>query len=60
MYNCLNDRRYIMLAKSWKKICLIILIVACLISIIAKLTNIISFDAAIEGIKNQIQSIQIK
>ena len=49
-----------MLAKYWKKICLIILIIACLTTIIGKLTNIISFDKAIETIKNQIQSIQIK
>jgi len=47
-----------MLAKSWKKICLIILIVACLWDITAKLFNVISFDTAIEAVKAQIQSIQ--
>jgi len=49
-----------MLAKSWKKICMIILIVACLADITIKLLNIISFDKAVEVVKEQIQSIQIR
>ena len=49
-----------MLAKSWKKIGLFILIVACLLNIISKLVKIISFDKAIEGIKYQIQTMQGK
>jgi len=47
-----------MLAKSWKKISLIILIVACLWNIMSKLTNIISFDKALDGVKAQIETLQ--
>ena len=36
-----------MLAKSWKKICLIILIIACLWNIILKFVNILSFDKVV-------------
>lgn len=46
-----------MLAKIWKKIGLIILIIACLWNIVFKLVNKISFDDAINGVKQQIQSI---
>ena len=49
-----------MLAKSWKKIALFILIVACLWNIISKLVSIISFDKAMDEIKYQIQTIQKK
>lgn len=46
-----------MLSKMWKKIGLIILIIACLCNIIFKLVNKISFDDAINGLKTQIQTI---
>ena len=46
-----------MLAKIWKKIGLIILIIACLWNIVFKLVNKISFDDAISRAKAQIQSI---
>jgi len=47
-----------MLAKTWKKIGLIVLIVACLWNIISKLTNIISFDVTLDSIKSYIQTFQ--
>ena len=40
-----------MLAKIWKKIGLIILIIACLWNIVFKLVNKISFNQAIDGVK---------
>lgn len=46
-----------MLSKMWKKIGLIILIIACLCNIIFKLVNKISFDDAINSLKTQIQTI---
>ena len=46
-----------MLAKLWKKIGLIILIIACLWNIVFKLVNKISFDDAINSAKAQIQTI---
>ena len=49
-----------MLAKSWKKIGLIILIIACLWNIVFKLVNKISFDGAIEAAKIQIQELKNK
>lgn len=49
-----------MLAKSWKKIGLIILIIVCLWNIIFKLVNKISFDTAINDAKAQIQIIKDK
>lgn len=45
-----------MLAKSWKKIGLIILIIACLWNIVFKLVNKISFDNIINNAKAQIES----
>ena len=36
-----------MLAKVWKKVCLIILVIACLFNIISKLVNRISFNKEI-------------
>lgn len=36
-----------MLAKVWKKICLIILVLACLFNIVSKLVNRISFNKEI-------------
>lgn len=41
-----------MLAKSWKKIGIIILIIACLINIGHKLATKVSFDDVITDIKN--------
>lgn len=49
-----------MLAKIWKKVGLIILIIACLWNIVFKLVNKVSFDRAIEAAKIQIQAIQSK
>ena len=47
-----------MLAKTWKKIGLIILIIACLWNIVGKLVHRISFDNAIEAAKAQMQSVK--
>ncbi len=44
-----------MLAKIWKKVLLIILIIACIWNIVFKLINKISFDAAIDGVKAKIE-----
>ena len=46
-----------MLARIWKKIGLIILIVACLWNIVFKLVNKVSFNDAINSAKAKIQSI---
>ena len=46
-----------MLAKTWKKIGLIILIIACLWNIVGKLVHRISFDNAIEAAKAQMHSV---
>ena len=40
-----------MLAKSWKKICLFILIIACLWNIISKIVYRISFDETVNSVK---------
>ena len=48
-----------MLAKTWKKIGLIILIIACLWNIVGKLVHRISFDNAIEAAKAQMQNKKI-
>lgn len=37
-----------MLAKSWKKICLIILIIACLWNIISKISYKVSFEEVVK------------
>ena len=44
-----------MLGKIWKKIGIIILIIACLWTIVYKLVNKVSFDGAIENTKKQIE-----
>ena len=49
-----------MLTKTWKKIGLIILIIACLWNIVGKLVHRISFDNAIEAAKTQMQNIKIQ
>lgn len=47
-----------MLAKIWKKVGLIILIIACLWNIVYKLVNKISFDGAIDDAKTKIEQEQ--
>ena len=47
-----------MLAKYWKKIGLIILIVLCLINGVAKLLKVVSFDDTVEAIKTKISISQ--
>ncbi len=47
-----------MLGKLWKKIGLIILIIACLWTIVYKLVNKISFDKAINNAKAKIEEIK--
>ena len=47
-----------MLGKIWKKIGLIILIVACIWNIVFKLVNKISFDGAIEAAKTKIEQLK--
>ncbi len=49
-----------MLSKMWKKIGLIVLIVACLWNIVYKLVNKISFDVAIQEAKQKIEEIKLK
>ena len=49
-----------MLGKIWKRVGLIILIIACLWNIVFKLVNKISFDDAIENAKKQIELIKNK
>jgi len=49
-----------MLAKSWKRIGLILLIIACMWNIVSKLVSIISFDAIIEDTKAEIQELKNK
>ena len=47
-----------MLGKIWKKVAVIILIIACLWNIVFKLVNKVSFDGTIEAAKAQMQSIK--
>ena len=47
-----------MLGKIWKKIGIIILIIACLWNIVYKLVNKISFDGAINSAKARIEEIK--
>lgn len=49
-----------MLGKIWKKVLLIILIIACLWNIIFKLVNKVSFQGAIDRAKAQIEQIKKK
>ena len=42
-----------MLAKSWKKICLIILIIACLWNIISKISYKVSLRKLVNGVQNE-------
>lgn len=41
-----------MLAKLWKKICLVILIIACLWNIVSKIVYKISFEKAVEDFQD--------
>lgn len=47
-----------MIAKNWKRIGIIILIIACLINITVKLLSLESFKQAIEDVKTYISSSQ--
>lgn len=47
-----------MLAKYWKKIGLIILIVLCLINGISKLLKVVSFDETIDAVKTKITFLE--
>ena len=47
-----------MLAKIWKKLLLIVVIILCLWNIISKLTHKISFDGIIRNVKNEIDTTQ--
>ena len=47
-----------MLAKYWKKIGLIIVIMLCLINGISKLVKVVSFDDTIEAVKSKITILQ--
>lgn len=47
-----------MLAKYWKKIGLIIVIVLCLMNGISKLVKVVSFDDTIEAVKSKITILQ--
>lgn len=49
-----------MLAKYWKKIGLIILIVLCLINGISKLVKVVSFDDTVKSVKAEISDSQKK
>ncbi len=49
-----------MLAKHWKRILLIIVIVLCLINGIIKLLKVVSFDHTIENIKLKISTTEKK
>ena len=43
-----------MLAKYWKRIGIIIVVILCLINGISKLTKVISFESTLESIKSRI------
>ena len=47
-----------MLAKHWKRILLIILIILCLINAIMKLVRVVSFNTTLENIKSRISITQ--
>ena len=47
-----------MLAKSWKKICLVILIIACLWNIISKIVYKVSFYEVTETLKEKYKQEQ--
>lgn len=48
-----------MLAKSWKKICLVILIIACLWNIISKFVYKVSFDKVVSQYQKEYEQEQI-
>ena len=47
-----------MLAKYWKRIGLIILIILCLVNGISKLSKVISFDETVEAIKSKVTFLE--
>ena len=47
-----------MLAKYWKRILLIVLIVFCLINAIFKLVKVVSFDRTINALKEKVKITQ--
>ena len=47
-----------MLAKYWKKVLLIVLIILCLVNGISKLVKVVSFDDTIETIKSKITFLE--
>ena len=47
-----------MLAKSWKKICLVILIIACLWNIISKFVYMVSFESVINNFQDKYKQEQ--
>ena len=47
-----------MLAKYWKKIGLIIVIVLCLINGISKLSKVVSFDDTVDAIKTKLTFLE--
>lgn len=47
-----------MLAKYWKRIGLIILIILCLINGISKLLKVVSFDETVEALKSKITFLE--
>lgn len=47
-----------MLAKYWKKVGLIIVILLCLINAILKLVKVVSFEGTIEAIKSKVSITQ--
>lgn len=49
-----------MIAKYWKKIGLIVLIVLCLINGISKLIRVVSFDDTVDAIKSKLSNSQKK
>jgi len=56
-YSIIKMWRIEMLAKYWKRIGMIILIIACIWNLVVKLNNVISFDGAMELLKYQIQAV---
>lgn len=48
-----------MIAKIWKKVLLIIVIIACLYNIVAKLATKISFDEQMQAVKDYAKSIEV-
>ena len=56
-YSIIKMWRIEMLAKYWKRIGMIILIIACIWNLVVKVNSVISFDGAMELLKYQIQVV---